>query len=105
MRARRRANALDAPISVYEVHLGSWRRNPERPQELLNYRELAHSLADYVQETGFTHVELMPIAEHPFYGSWGYQCTGYFAPTSRYGNPPGCMYLIDLLPHPGIGVI
>ena len=105
MRNRRRANALNAPISIYEVHLGSWRRNPEKPGEVLDYRELAHGLADYVQAAGFTHVELMPVAEHPFYGSWGYQCTGYFAPTARYGTPQDFMYLVDLLHQRGIGVI
>jgi len=105
MRTRRRANALDAPLSVYEVHLGSWRRNPERPLEPLNYRELAHGLADYLQETGFTHVELMPVTEHPFYGSWGYQTTGYFAPTARYGTPQDFMYFVDHLHQRGIGVL
>jgi 1,4-alpha-glucan branching enzyme len=105
MRQRRRANALDAPISIYEVHLGSWRRNPERPREFLDYRELAHGLADYLQHNGFTHVELMPVAEHPFYGSWGYQGTGYFAPTARYGTPQDFMYLVDLLHQRGIGVL
>ncbi|HKA44700.1 MAG TPA: 1,4-alpha-glucan branching protein GlgB [Burkholderiales bacterium] len=105
MRTRRGANALGSPISVYEVHLGSWRRDPERPREMLNYRELAHALADYVQETGFTHVELMPVAEHPFYGSWGYQSTAYFAPTARYGSPQDFMYFVDHLHQRGIGVI
>jgi 1,4-alpha-glucan branching enzyme len=105
MRTRRRANALDAPISIYEVHLGSWRRNPQRPAEPLNYRELAHALADYLQETGFTHVELMPVTEHPFYGSWGYQTTGYFAPTARYGTPQDFMYLVDHLHQRGFGVL
>src|SRR4029453_17897143 len=105
MRLRHRANALNAPMSIYEVHLGSWRRNPERPGELLGYREIAHQLADYVQETGFTHVELMPLAEHPFYGSWGYQSTAYFAPTARYGTPQDFMYFVDHLHLRGIGVI
>ncbi|MGH8514069.1 MAG: 1,4-alpha-glucan branching enzyme, partial [Gammaproteobacteria bacterium] len=79
MRSRLRANALDAPISIYEVHLGSWRRDPAGPDRVLGYRDLAHALAEYVREMGFTHVELLPITEHPFYGSWGYQTTGYFA--------------------------
>ncbi|KPJ69515.1 glycogen branching protein [candidate division WOR-1 bacterium DG_54_3] len=105
MRERGRFNALDAPISIYEVHLGSWRRVPEEGNRSLNYRETAHYLADYVKETGFTHVEFLPVMEHPFYGSWGYQTAGYFAPTSRYGTPQDFMYLIDHLHQNGIGVI
>ncbi len=95
-------NALDAPMSVYEVHLGSWRRSNG---EFLGYRELAHQLAEYLLQTGFTHVELMPVTEHPFYGSWGYQTTGYFAPTARYGTPQEFMYMIDHLHQNGIGVL
>jgi 1,4-alpha-glucan branching enzyme len=95
-------NALDAPISIYEVHLGSWRREHGR---FLGYRDLAHALADYVVQLGFTHVELMPVTEHPFYGSWGYQTTGYFAPTARYGTPQDFMYFVDHLHQRGIGVI
>jgi 1,4-alpha-glucan branching enzyme len=102
---RARANALDAPMSVYEVHLGSWRREPEDGNRSLNYRELAPVLADYVSELGFTHVELMPVMEHPFFGSWGYQVTGYFAPSARYGTPQDFMYLVDHLHERGIGVI
>jgi len=102
---RASANALDAPISVYEVHLGSWRRNPEDGYRHLSYRELAHELADYVAHMGFTHVELMPVMEHPFYGSWGYQVTGFFAPSARYGTPQELMYLVDVLHQRGIGVI
>jgi 1,4-alpha-glucan branching enzyme len=102
---RRRHNALDAPWSIYEVHLGSWRRVPEDGNRSLNYREFAHALADYVSALGFTHVELMPIMEHPFYGSWGYQVTGYFAPSARYGTPQDFMYLVDHLHQRGIGVI
>ena len=102
---RRHANALEAPISVYEVHLGSWRRSPDDPGKPLSYRDLAPQLADYCAEMGFTHVELMPVMEHPFYGSWGYQVTGYFAPTSRYGGPQDFMFLIDHLHQRGIGVI
>ena len=102
MERRRETNALDAPVSVYEVHVGSWRRRNGQP---LSYRELAEPLADYVLQLGFSHVELMPIMEHPFYGSWGYQCTGYFAPTSRYGTPQDFMYLVDVLHQRGIGVI
>jgi 1,4-alpha-glucan branching enzyme len=104
-RDRSRLNALDAPWSVYEVHLGSWRRVPEEGNRPLTYREIAPLLADYVTDMGFTHVELMPIMEHPFYGSWGYQVTGYFAPTARYGTPQDLMYLIEHLHQRGIGVI
>ncbi|HTW39162.1 MAG TPA: 1,4-alpha-glucan branching protein GlgB [Steroidobacteraceae bacterium] len=104
-RNRSRLNALDSPWSVYEVHLGSWRRVPEEHNRPLNYRELAGALADYVTEMGFTHVELLPVMEHPFYGSWGYQVTGYFAPTARYGTPQDFMYLIEHLHQRGIGVI
>jgi 1,4-alpha-glucan branching enzyme len=102
---RRKRNALDAPWSIYEVHLGSWRRVPEEGNRSLTYREIAAPLAEYVRKLGFTHVEFMPVMEHPFYGSWGYQITGYFAPTSRYGTPQDLMYLIDLLHQNGIGVI
>jgi 1,4-alpha-glucan branching enzyme len=102
MTARARSNGLDAPMSIYELHAGSWRRADGR---FLNYRELAHELAAYVRELGFTHVELMPITEHPFYGSWGYQTTGYFAPTARYGTPQDLMYFVDHLHEQGIGVI
>ena len=102
MAARGRSNGLDAPMSIYELHAGSWRR---KDGQFLNYRELAHELADYVTELGFTHVELMPITEHPFYGSWGYQTTGYFAPTARYGTPQDLMYFVDHLHERGIGVI
>jgi 1,4-alpha-glucan branching enzyme len=102
MAARGRSNGLDAPMSIYELHAGSWRR---KDGQFLNYRELAHELATYVRELGFTHVELMPITEHPFYGSWGYQTTGYFAPTARYGTPQDLMYFVDHLHAQGIGVI
>src|SRR5579859_2959318 len=105
MQGRRAPNALGAPWSVYEVHLGSWRRVPEEGNRSLSYRELAHALADYVTDLGFTHVELLPVMEHPFYGSWGYQVTGYFAPTARYGSPQDFMFLIDTLHQHGIGVI
>ena len=87
-RMRFRANALDAPQSVYEVHLGSWRRVPEEGDRFLTYRELAPLLSEHVQRRGFTHVEFMPVMEHPFYGSWGYQTTGYFAPTSGLHRKP-----------------
>ncbi len=105
MANRRRRNALESPISIYEVHLGSWRRVPEEGNRPLTYREMAPLLADYVERMGYTHVELLPVMEHPFYGSWGYQITGYFAPSSRYGSPQDFMYLIDLLHQRGIGVI
>jgi 1,4-alpha-glucan branching enzyme len=98
-------NALDRPISIYEVHIGSWRRLPEEGNRFLSYRELAPRLAEYVTRMGFTHVEFLPVMEHPFYGSWGYQVTGYFAPTSRYGTPQDFMVLIDCLHQHGIGVI
>ncbi len=104
MDTRSRHNALDAPWSIYEVHLGSWRREGDGSR-LLGYRELAHALAEYVRDTGFTHVELLPIMEHPFYGSWGYQTIGYFAPSSRYGSPEDFMYFVDHLHNQGIGVI
>lgn len=105
MERRHAANALNAPHSIYEVHLGSWMRIPEEHNRFLTYREMAPRLAEYVKELGFTHVELMPVTEHPFYGSWGYQTTGYFAPTARYGEPEDFMYLVDHLHQNGIGVI
>ncbi|MEW5887892.1 MAG: 1,4-alpha-glucan branching protein GlgB [Pseudomonadota bacterium] len=105
MRRRRAANGLDAPFAVYEVHLGSWRRVPEEDNRPLSYRELAEQLPGYVKDMGFTHVELLPVTEHPFFGSWGYQTTGYFAPTARYGTPQDFMYLVDRLHQEGIGVI
>jgi 1,4-alpha-glucan branching enzyme len=98
-------NPLGSAISIYEVHPGSWRRVPEEGNRWLTYREMAPLLADYVHEMGYTHVELMPIAEHPFDGSWGYETTGYFAPTSRFGSPADFMYLVDHLHQRGIGVI
>ena len=100
---RRERNALDAPMSIYEVHLGSWRRHPDGGW--LGYREVATPLADHALDLGFTHVELLPVMEHPFYGSWGYQTTGYFAPTSRFGTPQDLMSLIDHLHQRGLGVI
>jgi 1,4-alpha-glucan branching enzyme len=105
MEKRHRRNALDAPFAIYEVHLGSWMRVPEEGDRPLTYQELAPKLTEYVERMGFTHVEFLPIMEHPFLGSWGYQVTGYFAPTSRYGTPQDFMYLIDYLHQHGIGVI
>ncbi len=105
MARRRTANSLGAPISIYEVHLGSWMRVPEEHNRWLTYRELAPRLADYVHDMGFTHVELLPVMEHPFDGSWGYQTVGYFAPTSRFGTPQDFMFLVDTLHRRGIGVL
>ncbi len=105
-RERRAATAaLTAPWSTYELHLGSFRRVPGEDNRPLTYRELAEAVAAHVTEMGFTHVELLPVMEHPFYGSWGYQVTGYFAPTSRYGTPQDFMYFVDYLHQRGIGVI
>ncbi len=105
MAGRAARNALSAPQSIYELHLGSWRRVPEEGGRSLTYRELAPKLVEHVKRLGFTHVELMPVMEHPFYGSWGYQTTGYYAPSSRYGTPQDFMFLVDELHREGIGVI
>jgi 1,4-alpha-glucan branching enzyme len=105
MATRAKHNSLDSPISIYEVHLGSWRRVPEEGNRWLTYRELAVRLADYVHNAGFTHVEFLPVSEHPFDGSWGYETIGYFAPTSRFGYPTDLMFLVDYLHQHGIGVI
>lgn len=101
---RRKNNSFASPQAIYEVHLGSWARVPEEENRPLTYREIAHKLTDYVLRMGFTHVEFLPVMEHPFSGSWGYQTTGYFAPTSRHGTPQDFMYLIDYLHQHGIGV-
>lgn len=98
-------NGLSSPMSIYEMHLGSWMRVPEEGNRSLTYRELAPRLAEYLQRLNFTHVEFMPVMEHPFYGSWGYQVTAYFAPSSRWGTPQDFMYLVDYLHQHGIGVI
>jgi 1,4-alpha-glucan branching enzyme len=105
MSSRAGAASLEAPITTYEVHLGSWMRDPADPTRFMSYGELAPRLAEYCTTMGFTHIELMPITEHPFYGSWGYQTTGYFAPTARYGTPQEFMAFVDLLHRAGIGVI
>ena len=105
MSGRRSRNSLNAPISIYEAHPGSWMRVPGEGNRHLTYREIAPRLAEYVNMMGFTHVEFMPVMEHPFYGSWGYQVTGYFAPTSRYGTPQDFMYLVDYLHQHNTGVI
>ncbi|HVA65448.1 MAG TPA: 1,4-alpha-glucan branching protein GlgB [Elusimicrobiota bacterium] len=105
MAERARKNSLASPMSVYEVHLGSWRRKPEDGGRFLTYQELATQLAQHAREMGFTHVELMPVMEHPFSGSWGYQSLGYFAPTSRHGSPRDFMHFVDVLHQNGIGVI
>ncbi len=112
MQERPQRQQLSSPISIYEVHLGSWRHVPERHKEgaveedrYMTYRELAHALAPYVKEMGFTHVELMPITEYPYDGSWGYQVTGYYAPTSRFGTPEDFQYFVDYMHQQGIGII
>jgi 1,4-alpha-glucan branching enzyme len=105
MRTREQGNLLDQPVSIYEVHLGSWKRVREDGFRSLTYREMASQLPPYVKEMGFTHVEFLPVMEHPFFGSWGYQTSGYFAPSARYGTPQDLMALIDVLHQHGIGVI
>jgi 1,4-alpha-glucan branching enzyme len=105
MANRYKHNGLDRPYSVYEMHLGSWARSPESPDEFLTYDQLADKLVPYILEMGFTHVEFMPIMEHPYYPSWGYQITGFFAASSRYGTPQQLMHLIEELHKAGIGVI
>ncbi|MGH7986072.1 MAG: 1,4-alpha-glucan branching protein GlgB [Candidatus Binataceae bacterium] len=105
LETRRGRDALRSPMSIYELHLGSWRRVPEENNRPLSYREIAPILADYLNDLGFTHVELMPVMEHPFSGSWGYQVTGYFAPTARFGTPDDFRYFVDHLHQRGIGVL
>lgn len=105
MSERKKGIGKAKPYSVYEVHLGSWRRRQDDGNRSLSYRELASELVDYVKDLGFTHVEFLPVMEHPFFGSWGYQLTGYFAPTSRFGSPEDFMFLVDALHRAEIGVI
>lgn len=105
MKKRKKVNELTSPISIYEIHLGSWRRKTDEGDRYLTYQEMAPELAEYIKKMGFTHVEFLPIMEHPFYGSWGYQTTGYFAPTSRYGTPQDFMFLVDYLHQNDIAVI
>jgi 1,4-alpha-glucan branching enzyme len=105
MTSRRQRNALDKPMAIYEMHVGSWRRVAEQSNRSLSYRELAPLLADYLERLGYTHVEFLPVMDHPFFGSWGYQITGYFAPSGNYGTPQDLMYLVDTLHQRGIGVI
>lgn len=106
MKNRKQHNSLEAPMSVYEVHLGSWKRpDPTNEDRYYSYRELTERLVPYVKDLGFTHIELMPVMEHPFDGSWGYQQTGYYAPTSRYGTPQEFMQMVDSFHNEGIGVI
>src|SRR5262245_27358394 len=99
MEQRHRHNGLDKPMAIYEIHLGSWRRRPEQGNRSLSYRELAEELPQYLAQLGFTHVEFLPVMDHPFFGSWGYQTTGYFAPSGNYGTPQDLMALIDALHH------
>ena len=102
---REQTSGLDQPISVYEVHLGSWQRGSDGMHGWLSYQELAHRLVEYCQRMGYTHIELLPVSEHPYSGSWGYQTVGYFAPTSRYGSPEDFMYFVDYCHQNDIGVI
>ncbi|RPI20302.1 MAG: 1,4-alpha-glucan branching enzyme, partial [Actinobacteria bacterium] len=103
MRERGSRVSVDAPLSIYELHIGSWRKHASG--DSLSYRDLADPLADHLETLGYSHVELMPVMEHPYYPSWGYQVTGYFAPTARFGTPQDLMFLIDRLHQRGIGVI
>jgi 1,4-alpha-glucan branching enzyme len=105
MATRGKRQTLESPLSIYEMHFGSWMRSAEHPNEFISYRDIAPKLTEYLQQRGFTHVEFLPLMEHPFYGSWGYQACSYFAPTSRYGHPQDLMYLIDYLHQHGVGVV
>ena len=101
--ARSKQPIYNAPLNIYEVHLGSWRTNEDG--SVKNYRDLAKELAPYVKELGFNFIELLPITEYPYDPSWGYQCTGYFAPTSRYGTPEDFMFFVDYMHQQGVGII
>jgi 1,4-alpha-glucan branching enzyme len=105
MQQRAETDWFSSPVSIYEVHLGSWRRDPEDPERFLSYRELADQLPEYAADLGFTHLELLPVAEHPLDLSWGYQVTGYFAPTARFGTPQDFKYFVDQCHNAGLGVI
>jgi 1,4-alpha-glucan branching enzyme len=105
LQRRAQSNGLNAPISIYEVHLGSWQRDPDHENGWFSYRELAHRLVEYCTRMGYTHLQLLPVSEHPFTGSWGYQTVGYYAATSRYGTPQDLMYFIDYCHQHGLGVI
>ena len=105
MQSRAQKSRMDAPINIYEMHLGSWIRDPEQPTNFYSYRELAPRLVEYLTKMHYTHVEFLPVMEHPFYGSWGYQTISYYAPSSRFGMPQDFMYLVDTLHQAGIGVI
>ena len=105
LKERYKVNAHDAPVTVYEMHLGSWKRKVEEENRFLTYRELAVELVDYLKQMHYTHVEFMPLTEYPYFGSWGYQVVGYFSATARFGEPEDLMYLIDVLHQNGIGVI
>src|SRR5690606_29338939 len=104
MKRRRETNWFERPVQIYEVHLGSWRR-PTDGRKYLSYWEMADALIEYCLDLGFTHLQLMPITEYPFDGSWGYQSTGYFAPTSRYGTPHDFMMFVDKCHQAGLGVL
>ena len=105
MEQRKHRDQYNSPMSTYEVHLGSWQRNPEEGNRFLSYIELGDRLIPYVKELGFTHIELLPVMEHPFDGSWGYQVVNFYAPTSRHGNPDEFRNFVDRCHQAGIGVI
>ena len=105
MENRRTQDPLKQPINIYEVHLGSWKRKADQQDHFLSYREATEELIPYAKELGYTHLELLPLAEHPLDASWGYQVTGYFAPSSRYGSPVDFMNFVDQCHHHGLGVI
>lgn len=102
---RKRTKNYNQPLNIYEVHAGSWRKKGEGEEDWYRYQELAHLLVDYVKKMGYTHVEFLPLSEHPFDGSWGYQVSGFFCPTSRYGTAEDLMEMVDIFHQAGIGVI